>query len=152
MTMENPYAGIRLPHAWRSRHEGNTPIDETTPAERTPFEEMLCSTAGAVLMKVYPGFHWAVRVNEATGMFYILNQDLSGEWGYRGKVGDIYSATQFEKEVLMAGGGILEHFGVARAAANQDALVVLPTDFRGATLAAGRSDKTFNKFDTFPTK
>lgn len=148
----------RLPTVWKSRVEHNTPITETSHTGRTPFEELLCQTAGHVLQRAYPGFHWAVRVDESQGMFYILNQDLSGEWGYRGKVAEVYSATSFEKEVLMAGGGILEYFGVARAAANQDKLVVLPTDYAGRTLAAGRSDvdaigrRVFNKFEIVPTK
>jgi hypothetical protein len=103
-------------------------------AGRTPFEEYLCNEAGEILKKAYPGFTWAVKVEEANGMFYILNQDLSGEWGYRGKVASVYSATAFRKEVLMAGGGILEHFGVARAAIDYDKLVQLPTDFSGRVL------------------
>lgn len=150
--MNSSLRGVALPRAWRSKHERSTPINETPKSARTPFEEQLCALAGKVLTTAYPGFHWAVRVEEVTGMWYVLNQDLSGEWGYRGKVGEVYSASSFEREVLMAGGGILEHFGVKRGAANQDALVILPVDYAGRTLAAGRSDTKFNKFETYRTK
>jgi hypothetical protein len=101
---------------------------------RTPFEDTLCNTAGAVLARAYPGYNWAVRVEEANGMFYILCTDLAGDWGYRGKVGNVYSSSSFEKEVLMAGGGILEHFGAPRRKADHALLAGLPTDFTGRVL------------------
>jgi hypothetical protein len=112
--MKHPQRAVALPRVWRSKHESNAPINETPKAARTPFEETVCAMAGRVLMRDFPGFHWAIRVNEATGMWHLLNQDLSGEWGYTGKTGDIFSASDFEKEIRMAAGGILEYFGVRR--------------------------------------
>jgi hypothetical protein len=148
-----PLAGRVLPRAWKQRGEdANGPINETAATLRTPFEETVCAMAGRVLMRDFPGFHWAIRVNEATGMWHLLNQDLSGEWGYTGKTGDIFSASDFEKEVRMAAGGILEYFGVRRGAASQDELVQLPQDFAGRVLAHGKSDRVFNKRDSYKTK
>lgn len=137
----------RLPNIIRDRFSGVDMFNETRPERRTSFEETLCAMAGRVLVREYPGFHWAFRVDEEKGLWSLLNQDLSGQWGYTGKVEAVWSSTSFEKEILMAAGGILEFFGIARAPANQDKLVVLPTDFAGRTLPAGYKRQPGKAFD-----
>jgi hypothetical protein len=60
----------------------------------------------------------------------IRNLALSGQWGYRLKLADFYSASEWKADVLRAGGEILERFRVARAKAS-DAINTLPLDVAG---------------------
>ena len=83
------------------------------------------------LHTAYPGHLWAVNVNGDKGLADIYNLALSGDRAYRMHLNTIYSASEFKKDVLRAGGEILERFRVARARFNLDHYSTLPTDFAG---------------------
>jgi hypothetical protein len=83
------------------------------------------------LHATYPGHFWAVSCDGKTGMADVRNLALSGNWGFRLKLENIYSASQFKKDVLKAGGEILERYRLNRGRLNDDQLSDLPTDFAG---------------------
>lgn len=83
------------------------------------------------LHAAYPGHFWAVACDGKTGFADVRNLALSGNWGFRIKLGGIYSASQFRKDVLRAGGEVLERFSLSRGKLNDDQLSSLPVDFAG---------------------
>lgn len=83
------------------------------------------------LHAAYPGHFWAVSCDGKTGMADVRNLALSGNWGFRLKLKNIYSASQFKKDVLTAGGEILERYRLNRGRLNDDQLSDRPTDFAG---------------------
>lgn len=94
------------------------------------YELVLAKDMAEVLHAHYPGHMWGVSVSEKTGMADIRNLYLSGNWGYRLKLADHYSASEWKKDVIRAGGEILERFKVSRGRAS-DAMNTLPVDFAG---------------------
>lgn len=94
-------------------------------------ELVLAKQMADTLHKHYPGHLWAVSVSEAQGMADIRNLMLSGNWGFRLKLADHYTASDWDKQVRTAGGELLERYRIARARADNEALAFLPTDFAG---------------------
>jgi hypothetical protein len=82
----------------------------------------------------YPGHMWAVTVQGAQGVADIRNFGLSGRYGYRLRLVDNYSFSDYKARVIRAGGEILERYRVPRGQACQDILAALPTTFAGATI------------------
>lgn len=102
-----------------------------TDAPRVSLYELgLAKQMAEALHGAYPGHLWGVCVSERTGMADIRNLALSGQWGYRLKLKDHYSASEWRAEVIRAGGEILERFRVARGKAT-DAINALPVDVAG---------------------
>lgn len=97
------------------------------------FELNLAKQMAEALHQHYPGHLWGVAVNEKTGMADIRNMALSGQWGYRLKLKDHYTASDWKKLVVNAGGEILERFKVARGKAT-DAINTLAVDRAGRPL------------------
>lgn len=83
------------------------------------------------LHKHYPAHLWAVRCDGTTGMADVYNLALSGKRGYRLKLKDFYSASSFEKNIVRAGGEILERYRLARGSLNINHYSTLKTDFSG---------------------
>lgn len=81
------------------------------------------------LHSAYPGHMWAVSVDK--GLADVRNLALSGNWGFRLKLDTIYSGSSFKKDVLRAGGELLERFNVARKRFNLEEYAHMPTDFAG---------------------
>lgn len=100
----------------------------------TAWEMGLAKQMADTLHKQYPGHLWAVSVSGKTGMADIRNMALSGNWGYRLRIPEHYSASDWDRQVMLAGGEILERYRVSRARANPEQLTHLPTDFAGRTL------------------
>ncbi len=92
---------------------------------------LMAKTMAEALHQAYPGHLWAVSCDGKTGMADVRNMALSGNWGFRLKLNQIYSASEFKKNVLRAGGEILERYRLARGKANQDEYSDLKTDFAG---------------------
>jgi hypothetical protein len=82
----------------------------------------------------YPHQLWGVNVESRTGLITIRNLYLAGNWGYVLKMGEVYSASSLEKDVIRAGGEILERFRMARGAFDADAYSAAPVDFAGRLL------------------
>jgi hypothetical protein len=95
------------------------------------YELTLAKQMADTLHKNYPGHLWAVSVNAKQGMADIRNMALAGNWGYRLKLVDHFTASDWDKQVMRAGGEILERYKIARAKANTEQLAWLPTDFAG---------------------
>lgn len=103
----------------------------TDSAASSAFELTLSKQLADTLHKHYPGHLWGVHVNVNTGMVDILNFALSGKWGYRLKLADHVTSSEWDREAMRAGGEILERYDQARARANVPALTHLPVDFAG---------------------
>lgn len=84
-----------------------------------------------VLHRHYPGHFWDVDVNVRQGMINVRNLFLSGIYGFRLKLKGIFSASQIEHDVKMAGGELLERYCVSRGRFNVDKWANLPTNFAG---------------------
>lgn len=81
----------------------------------------------------YPGHLWAVTCDGDKGIATVRNLALSGAWGYVLKLPLIYSASEWDKRVMRAGGEILERFRIARrhADAVADQIQAAPRNFAG---------------------
>lgn len=95
------------------------------------FEMTLAKQMAETLHKHYPEHLWGVSVNAQAGMADIRNMALSGEFGYRMKIGTHFTASDWDLRVKRAGGEILERYRVARGRADNEQLAYLPTDFSG---------------------
>jgi hypothetical protein len=83
------------------------------------------------LHAAYPGHMWAVACDGQIGFADVRNLALSGNWGFRIKLDEIYSGSNFKHRVLMAGGELLERYRLNRGKFNQDQYQGLQTDFAG---------------------
>jgi hypothetical protein len=91
-------------------------------------EFFLAKNAAEMLHKHYPGHLWAVAVD---GPFLdVRNLYLSGDWGFRVSIPTFYSASEWDKQVMRAGGELLERYRQTRGHAT-DNIHTLPTDFSG---------------------
>lgn len=79
----------------------------------------------------YPGHLWAVTCEGSNGIATIRNLYLSGNYGVILKLPAIYSASAFEKDVLRAGGEILERYRLKRGRFDEAQYANLPTNFAG---------------------
>ncbi len=103
-----------------------------TDAPQTNARELiLAKQMGDRLHTAYPGHLWAVTVSEKQGIATIRDLYLSGIWGYVLKLSDHYTASDWDQQVMHAGGEILERYRVRRGAVNQGEIAALPTDFAG---------------------
>lgn len=83
------------------------------------------------LHTAYPGHLWAVTCDGKSGMADVRNLFLSGQWGFRLKLHAIYSGSEFKREVIRAGGELLERFKLSRRGFRPDEYSALPVDFAG---------------------
>jgi hypothetical protein len=95
----------------------------------TANEFNLCRRAAEDLHRAYPGHLWAVSIDG--GFLDVRNLMLSGRWGFRVPLTKMFSSSDWDKRVVMAGGEVLERYRVRRAQAEMDALAALPTNFAG---------------------
>jgi hypothetical protein len=96
-------------------------------------EYFLMRNAAELLHRNYPGHLWACDV--AGGYLNVKDLLLSGNFGFRLKIASAYSASSWDKEVMRAGGEILERYRVARAAADMERISHMPTNFAGNHVA-----------------
>lgn len=87
------------------------------------------------LHAAYPGHLWAVTCDGEIGFADVRNLALSGNWGFRIKLDEIYSGSQFKHKVLMAGGELLERYKLSRGRFNADEYATLKTDHAGLNKA-----------------
>lgn len=95
----------------------------------TANEMVMARTVAERLNKTYPGHLWATSIEG--GLLIVKNLYLSGEWGFVIKVPSIYSISSLEKDVVKAGGELLERYRQRRGAMNIGDIADLPTDFSG---------------------
>lgn len=95
---------------------------------------LMAKTLSEALQRHYPGHLWAVNVEARTGLITIRDMYLAGNWAYVLKMGAIYSASALEKDVIRAGGEILERFRMQRGSFDSDSYASAPVDFAGRLL------------------
>lgn len=83
------------------------------------------------LHRHYPGHLWAVTCDGAKGVADVRNLALSGRWGFRIILPAIYSASDFDRMVMRAGGEVLERFRQRRCRIDHEALNAEPLNFAG---------------------
>jgi len=91
--------------------------------------ENVTKRAGAALEKKYPGWWWCLNPDEEGGVFYIYALRLSGEWGYTVKIKEMQDTP--DKTAIMAGGEILERYGIRRGKYKRSLLKNKMVDLRG---------------------
>ena len=85
-----------------------------------------------LLHQHYPGHLWAVSCDGAgSGFADVRNLSLSGTWGFRVKLRELFSASDFRRRIVMAGGEILERYNLSRGKLRQEELAAIPLTFNG---------------------
>jgi hypothetical protein len=98
--------------------------------KRELYENQLCSSVGATLQNLYPGWRWWVDCTLPSGMIAVRNLDLDGDYGFYVPVAKYVQADQPAKIIMRAGGEILERYKQHRGrriASDQD----IARDFKG---------------------
>lgn len=90
----------------------------------------LAKQMSEVLQRHYPGHSWGVNVNGAGGVATIMNMKLSGQWGFLLHLNS-FSASEYDKRVVMAAGELLEHYNLSRGRFKAAELNVLQMDKLG---------------------
>ena len=86
----------------------------------------------AVLEKHFPGWAWGITVDERGGVAHVFAMELSGEMGYTLLLDDLQNAGRFDwKMILMAGGEILERYGIPRGPKTPEAMLRVRTGPNG---------------------
>ena len=100
----------------------------------TANDMVLAKEMADALFAHYPGHLWGVTVDGKQGMAYIRNLSLSGKYGYKLRLVANYSASEFRKRVIRAGGEILERYRLDRGPVKQDQIDNLPVTRTGIVL------------------
>lgn len=108
----------------------------TDAPELSANDYVMAKNMAEMLHRHYPGHLWAVTCDGDKGIATIRNLMLSGDWGFILKLPLIYSASEWDKRVIMAGGEVLERYRIARAGAERtmDQMLSASKDFSGRIL------------------
>lgn len=109
-------------------------IELTDRPEVSILDFNMAKNMAEILHEAYPGHLWAVTCEGEKGIATVRNMMLSGQWGFVLKLSDLFSSSDMKKQVVMAGGELLERYRLRRGAANQDILAAMPTDFAGRSI------------------
>ncbi len=94
---------------------------------------LLVKDIGNYLNSYYPGWAWAVQLNEFGHMINITNGHLHPTYGARIRMEDImYSPAKLQKTVMKEAGEILERFGMDRHGLTTKNLEILAEALRDA--------------------
>lgn len=88
----------------------------------------VCRIVGETLCQHYPGHNWLVEAQTRTGMIDIRNTSLDGMMGCRIPMVGFATASELAVLAMRYGGELLERYRVARGAADEIQLELLPTD------------------------
>lgn len=90
-----------------------------------------CATEiGTALNRKYPGWAWAIQINEKGRMINIFNHALHRDWGYTIRADEIEHGNAY-KIAVKGGGEILERFGQPRGPFDMAKYVAMEKDFTG---------------------
>lgn len=109
-------------------------IDLTGTPDIAALDLNMAKEMADILHAAYPGHLWAVTCEGEKGIATVRNLALAGNWGFLLKLGSLYTASDFKKQIVMAGGELLERFKLRRGCADSAAIASLATDFRGHTI------------------
>lgn len=73
----------------------------------------LCEQVAEALEEHYPGWEWAVYP-QGVGCVIVQSRKMLGRWGFDLRPGKAYSASMWKREAIMAGGELLERYGMPR--------------------------------------
>jgi hypothetical protein len=90
----------------------------------------MAKNVATVLHKHYPGHLWAVSAQSDQGIITIYDLYLSGKWGFVCHIADSQNDPNM-KDIVRAGGELLERYNMARGKFKEQALTDLPVDFSG---------------------
>ena len=87
----------------------------------SPAGFMLVKNVADELHKQYEGWAWAITLDERPtgGIMVIYNLDLTGDYGHVFKIGQLTNYDDIKRDVMRAGGAMLERFGMPRRARRQ---------------------------------
>jgi len=106
-------------------------VSADTSENHNNLDQMAANRALEVLLKHYPGYDWYISVEG--GVIKIRNMNLSNTHGFVQRMDEV-SPTDFDEKVMLAGGEILERFGMPTGKFKLDVFAELPRDFRGVPL------------------
>jgi hypothetical protein len=86
----------------------------------------------AALHGAFPGYVWGVHVDG--GLATVRLMHVSGQWGYVIKLTDQYSASDFKRQVVQAGGEILERFCLKTGRADPNQVADMKYDCAGRAI------------------
>ncbi len=96
---------------------------------------VMAKNAAELLHRHYPGYLWAVSVDHNARTLDVRNLMLSGAWGFRIPLMPVFSASDLDKQVMRAGGELLERYRVRRRALEHDEIAALSVDCAGHHVA-----------------
>ncbi len=108
-------------------------FDLTSDPNVTAHEMTTAKEMADTLHNAYPGHLWAVSVDR--GIADVRNLALSGQWGFRIPLPAVYSASEFKRDIVRAGGEILERYKMKRGRMDWDLYDELKTDVAGNPIA-----------------
>lgn len=82
-----------------------------------------------ILNRTYPGYSWHVTVHRMIGDIKCAN--LSSKMGVRTDLLSAYSASELKRQIVMAGGELLERYRQSRRKIGIEDMMAHPTDFKG---------------------
>lgn len=92
--------------------------------------KIMAKDAMAVLHKHYPGWTWAIQINQFGGMMNVFCAELHDTWAYSLRICD-FEHDPTRHVFIVAGGEILERFGFKAGAIDYARLALMPRDPRG---------------------
>lgn len=94
----------------------------------------LCKQVAEALEEHYPGWGWIVYP-QGHGCIVVQCAQMMGRWGFDLRPGRGYSASQWKREAIMAGGELLERYGMPRRGFKECMLRDLRYDIAGRAVA-----------------
>lgn len=76
-------------------------------------QQQLCEQVAEALEEHYPGWEWIV-FPQGPGCIIVQSLKMIGRWGFDLRPGRSYSASMWKREAIMAGGELLERYGMPR--------------------------------------
>jgi len=93
--------------------------------------QIMCKNALDTLYKKYPGYTWMVMVDDVGGIMNIECLNASGRIGFTLHLNNIvHDVGVLNKEVMRAGGELLERYGLSRNRAKADEIQNMKRDYR----------------------
>lgn len=103
-------------------------IDLTGTPDIAALDFNMAKEMSECLTAAYPGHAWAVTCEGEKGIATVRNLALSGNWGFVMKLRNMSSSSDWKKQIIMAGGELLERFRLRRGAVDHDAVASLEMD------------------------
>lgn len=97
-------------------------------------DETLAMSAAAILVKHYPGWPWNIIAESDQGIVHIRNPLLHPKYGYTIKLGQTQSPTEWGREVMLAGGTLLEAWNCPRGPLTDEAMADKLTEAQGQAM------------------